>query len=131
MRRPISEMVAIAALIPLTVTACGKSPGASDARTGGVATLSVGAIPDQDPQRLQRQFDAASEYLATKLAVHVRYLPVTDYTAAVTGFRRGDLDLVFFGGLTGVQARLQVPGAVPIAQRDIDAQFHSGFVVNV
>ncbi|MGH3749674.1 MAG: putative selenate ABC transporter substrate-binding protein, partial [Micromonosporaceae bacterium] len=42
----------------------------------------------------------------------------------------GDLDLVFFGGLTGVQARNQVPGAIPVAQRDIDAKFKSVFVAN-
>jgi len=32
-------------------------------------------------------------------------------TAAVSAFRRGDLDLVWFGALTGVQAGLQKPGA--------------------
>ena len=45
-------------------------------------------------------------------------------------FRTGDLDLVWFGGLTGVQARLQTPGAEPVAQRDIDRAFTSVFVVN-
>ncbi|MFM7312230.1 MAG: PhnD/SsuA/transferrin family substrate-binding protein, partial [Cyanobium sp.] len=35
---------------------------------------------------------------------------------------------VWFGGLTGVQARLQKPGARVLAQRDIDAQFHSIFI---
>ncbi len=53
-----------------------------------------------------------------------------DYTAAVTAFKVGDLDMVWFGGLTGVQARLQVPGAEAIAQRDIDSQFHSVFIAN-
>ena len=60
----------------------------------------------------------------------VAYKPVTDYTAAVTAFKVGDLDMVWFGGLTGVQARLQVPGAEAIAQRDIDSQFHSLFIAN-
>jgi len=32
------------------------------------------------------------------------------------------------GGLTGVQARARVPGATAIAQRDIDADFHSLFI---
>ncbi len=57
-------------------------------------------------------------------------MPVTDYTAAVSAFRTGDLDLVWFGGLTGVQARLQKPGARVLAQRDIDASFHSVFIAN-
>jgi phosphonate transport system substrate-binding protein len=33
-------------------------------------------------------------------------------------------------GLTGVQARLQVPGAEAIAQRDVDEKFHSVFITN-
>jgi phosphonate transport system substrate-binding protein len=37
---------------------------------------------------------------------------------------------VWFGGLTGVQARLQKPGAQVIAQRDIDAAFTSVFIAN-
>jgi phosphonate transport system substrate-binding protein len=55
---------------------------------------------------------------------------VADYPAAVSQFRAGDLDLVWFGGLTGVQARLQTPGAMVLAQRDIDQDFHSVFIVN-
>ena len=38
------------------------------------------------------------------------------------------MQLAFFGGLTGVQARLQKPRAVAIAQRENDAVFHSKFV---
>jgi len=37
--------------------------------------------------------------------VKVKYIPVINYVAAVTGFRTKDLDLVWFGGLSGVQAR--------------------------
>jgi phosphonate transport system substrate-binding protein len=37
---------------------------------------------------------------------------------------------VWFGGLTGVQARLQKPGAQVLAQRDIDASFHTIFIAN-
>jgi phosphonate transport system substrate-binding protein len=68
--------------------------------------------------------------MSAALDLDVVYTPVTDYGAAVSLFRTGDLDLVWFGGLTGVQARLQTPGAQPIAQRDIDADFHSVFVVH-
>jgi phosphonate transport system substrate-binding protein len=60
--------------------------------------------------------------------VKVKYVPMVDYTAAVTAFRTADLDLVWFGGLTGVQARLQRPGARVLAQRDIDVSFHSIFI---
>ena len=71
-----------------------------------------------------------STSMSTALDLEVEYTPVTDYAAAVSLFRTGDLDLVWFGGLTGVQARLQAPGARVITQRDVDEDFHSVFVVN-
>ncbi len=100
------------------------------ASTNAQQTLTVGAIPDQDPEQLQRLYAKVASYLQQELQVPVVYKPVTDYTAAVTAFKVGDLDLVWFGGLTGTQARLQVPGAEAIAQRDIDANFHSVFIAN-
>ena len=57
-------------------------------------------------------------------------MPVFNYVAAVTGFRTRDLDLVWFGGLSGVQARLQTPNSFILAQRDIDKKFKSVFIVN-
>jgi phosphonate transport system substrate-binding protein len=133
MFRPTIRTVAAAALVAtltVAVAACGSSPGATQGQNGGrsATTFTIGAIPDQDPQVLQRLYGVVSEYLGKALGVEVEYVPVTDYTASVAAFRRGDLQMVFFGGLTGVQARLQVPGAQPIAQRDIDADFHSVFV---
>ena len=62
--------------------------------------------------------------------VEVKYIPVINYVAAVTGFRTKDLDLVWFGGLSGVQARLQTPNSIVIAQRDVDKKFKSVFIVN-
>ncbi|WP_240619650.1 putative selenate ABC transporter substrate-binding protein [Blastococcus sp. TF02-8] len=102
----------------------------SSAADGSAAPLRIGAIPDQDPEVLQRLYGTVADSLASALDLEVEYRPVTDYAAAVSLFRTGDLDLVWFGGLTGVQARLQTRGAVPIAQRDIDEDFHSVFVVN-
>lgn len=90
----------------------------------------VGAIPDQDPEKLQRRFGLLAAYLSAELGVPVEYKPVTDYAASVTAFRVGDLDMVWFGGLTGVQARLQVAGAQALVQRDIDPEFHSVFIAN-
>jgi len=92
--------------------------------------LRISAIPDQNPERLNRLYGLVAAELSDQLGVKVRYMPVIDYTAAVTGFRRGDLDLVWFGGLTGVQARLQTPGALVLAQRDVDARFRSVFIAN-
>lgn len=113
----------------LLLGACGRAGG--DARPAARSeALVIGAVPDQEPQELQRLYAVVADYLSEELDVPVAYLPVTDYTAAVSLFKVGDLDLVWFGGLTGVQARLQVDGADAIAQRDIDARFRSVFIVH-
>ncbi len=118
-------------LLLLPLAACSPSTsGTSTQSETEIKPLVTGAIPDQDPQKLQRQYTKLAAYLEKQLDVPVQYKPVTDYAAAVTAFKVGDLDLVWFGGLTGVQARLQVPGADAIAQRDIDEKFHSVIIAN-
>ena len=104
--------------------------GLSVAPIAAAETLRVGAIPDQNPERLNRLYGALSSELSDSLGVMVRYVPVSNYPAAVSAFRTGALDLVWFGGLTGVQARLQTPGSRVLAQRDIDAKFTSVFIAN-
>jgi phosphonate transport system substrate-binding protein len=121
----MKALVSILLLLPLV--ACNPNPQAT---TPEVEPLVTGAIPDQDPEKLQRLYTKLSDYLETELGVPVQYEPVTDYAAAVTAFKVGDLDLVWFGGLTGVQARLQVEGASAIAQRKIDEEFTSVFIAN-
>lgn len=124
---------ASALLVTLTLLVTALTACASGARTSADAadqapTLTIGAIPDQDPQKLQRLYSRLADHLSAELGVPVTYRPVTDYPAAVSLFRTGDLQLVWFGGLTGVQARQQTPGARPLVQRDIDADFHSLFI---
>lgn len=122
------------AVLLLPLAACANTSDTSGTATNNSATqtkpLMTGAIPDQDPEKLQRQYTKLAAYLQKELGVPVEYKPVTDYTAAVTAFKVGDLDLVWFGGLTGVQARLQVPGSEAIAQRDVDEKFHSLLIAN-
>ena len=113
-------------LLLLTLTVA--SSGRASAQVG--RRLVISAIPDQDPEKLNRLYGTLAAYLSRELGVPVEYKPVTDYAASVTAFRVGDLDLVWYGGLTGVQAWLQVPGARAIAQRDIDARFRSIFIAN-
>lgn len=92
--------------------------------------LRIGAIPDQHPEKLNRLYNVLARELASNLGVKVKYVPVTNYAAAVSAFRTESIDFVWFGGLTGVQARIQKPGAKIIAQRDIDASFKSVFIAN-
>lgn len=120
-------------MLVLGITACGQAPASGSTAPGGSTSAKpfvISAIPDQDPEKLQRLYGTLATYLSKELGVPVEYKPVTDYTASVTAFKVGDLDMVWYGGLTGTQARLQVPGAQAILQRDIDAQFHSVFIAN-
>lgn len=106
-----------------------SSDEAAPDEPGTERVLRIGAIPDQEPERLQRTYSLLSDYLEAEIDdLRVEYVPVTEYSSAVTGFAIGDLDTVWFGGLTGVQARLEVEGANAILQRDIDESFTSVFI---
>lgn len=129
MRKVLLSGLLILLLSPLMACSSQQNAPVSNG-SGAKRPFTTGAIPDQDPEKLQRLYSKLSDYLQAQLGVPVLYKPVTDYTAAVTAFRVGDLDMVWFGGLTGVQARSQVPNAQAIAQRDIDANFHSVFIAN-
>jgi phosphonate transport system substrate-binding protein len=88
------------------------------------------AIPDQDETRLVQRFTRVAEYLQSRLDVPVQYLPVKSYPAAVTAFTNNQVQLAWFGGFTGVQARRQVPGSEAIAQGAEDAAFKSLLIAN-
>ena len=122
---PLSPSPSGPAALSLLPAASAQGRPASTAKV-----LRISAIPDQKPEKLNRLYGLVANELSKQLGVAVKYVPVTDYTAAVSAFRTGDLDLVWFGGLTGVQARLQKPGARVLAQRDIDASFHTIFIAN-
>src|SRR5579862_212578 len=88
------------------------------------------AIPDQDETRLVERFSRFAKYLQEKLRVPVKYVPVKSYPAAVTAFTNNDVQLAWFGGYTGVQARHAVPGSEAIAQGAEDVNFKSYFIAN-
>lgn len=90
--------------------------------------LLIAGIPDQDVSLLEARFENLAEYLSEETGLDVRYVPQVDYSAVVTAFKQGDIHMAWYGGLTGVQARLAVPEAEAIAQRPRDAEFHSVFV---
>jgi len=88
------------------------------------------AIPDQDESRLMSRFGRIADYLENRLGVEVRYVPVKSYAAAVTAFRNDEVQLAWFGGLSGVRARQLVPGSEAIAQGLEDKRFHTYFIAN-
>ena len=88
------------------------------------------AIPDQDTSRLEQRFGKIADYLSEQLGIAVRYIPVKSYSASVQAFKNNEVQLAWFGGLSGVQARLGVPGSVAIAQGAEDPDFISYFIAN-
>ena len=102
-----------------------------DAESGpGEAVLRFTAIPDQNTTRLKEKFGPVAEYLSATLGVKCEYVASTKYSASVEMFKNGDVDLAWFGGLTGVQARAAVPGATAIAQGAEDPEFYSYFIAH-
>ncbi|MCB8888240.1 putative selenate ABC transporter substrate-binding protein [Vreelandella malpeensis] len=93
-------------------------------------TLVFTAIPDEDETRLQQRFQSVADYLSDELDVDVRFIPVTSYAASVTAFRNNQVQLAWFGGFTGVQARELVPGSQAIAQGIEDPEYKSYFIAN-
>jgi phosphonate transport system substrate-binding protein len=88
------------------------------------------AIPDEDETRLVERFSQYAKYFETKLGVPVKYLPVKSYPAAVTAFTNNQVQFAWFGGLTGVQARLAVPGSQALAQGAEDLEFKSYIIAH-
>ncbi len=93
-------------------------------------TLVFSAIPDQDETRLKERFGGMADYLSKKLDIPVKYVPVKSYAAVVTAFRNDQVQLAWFGGLSGVQARLRVKDSVAIAQGVEDTKFHTYIIAN-
>lgn len=128
------SLLVLLALSVIVLAACttqdpsGKTAMPADSTASAQSTLYIAGIPDQDIAVLEQRFGLMAEYLADETGWDVRYVPSVDYSAVVSAFRQGDIHMAWYGGLTGVQARLAVPGAIAIAQRPEDQEFLSVFV---
>ncbi|MDP2748989.1 putative selenate ABC transporter substrate-binding protein [Pseudomonas sp.] len=91
-------------------------------------TLRVSAIPDEAPTELLRKFKPLGAYLEQQLGMKVEFTPVADYPAVVEALATDRLDLAWLGGFTFVQVRLKTGNAIPLVQREQDAQFTSKFI---
>ncbi len=128
-----------AALVATLAVGCGNGEESAVARSGGGGNGTAGgtggvlawtAIPDANAEGLNARYTPVSAYLSAKLGIDVEYRPVADYKASVEAFKAGDIQLAWFGGLTGVQARAAVDGAVAIAQGAEDRAYKSYFIAH-
>jgi phosphonate transport system substrate-binding protein len=93
------------------------------------AVLKITTIPEEAATEQVRKFGPITKYLERTLGMKVEFTPVTDYPAAVEALVNKQVDVVWFGGFTHVQAQLRSGGKIiPIAQREEDTQFRSVFI---
>jgi phosphonate transport system substrate-binding protein len=90
--------------------------------------LRISAIPDENPQEMLRIYTPFADYLSKEVGLPVKFTPVVDYAATVEGLAANRLEMVWYGGLTSVQAARQAKGARRIIMRKEDADFKSHFI---
>ena len=108
--------------------AAGVALSLSTSLTHAAEVLRVSAIPDEAPTELLRKFKPLGAYLEQQLGMKVEFTPVADYPAVVEALATDRLDLAWLGGFTFVQVRLKTGNAIPLVQREQDAQFTSKFI---
>ena len=93
-----------------------------------VTELKISAIPDEHPQEMLRIYTPFADYLTKEIGIPVKFTLVVDYAAAVQELAAGKLDMVWYGGLTSVQAAGMAKGAKRIVMRREDTEFKSQFI---
>ena len=81
-------------------------------------------------------------YLSKQLDIEVKFIAVKSYQASISAFRNKEVQLAWFGGLSGVRASIDlrfksdintlllVPNAKAIAQGFEDTKFRSYIIAN-
>lgn len=109
----------------IALTSCGDKLD-----TDSKKVLVLTAIPDKNSSDQTAKFKPLTDYLSEKLGVEVKYRSSNSYSTSVQSFVQGETQLVWFGGVTGVQAREKVSGSVAIAQGVIDPKYKSYFIAH-
>jgi phosphonate transport system substrate-binding protein len=102
--------------------------GSNGVYAQAVKELRISAIPDENPQEMLRIYQPFADYLSKEVGLPVKFTPVVDYAATVEGLAANRLEMVWYGGLTSVQAARQAKGARRIIMRKEDAEFKSHFI---
>ncbi len=122
--------VGLAAVTTLALIGCGGDPSQTEPGSTTTETFILSAIPDEKITDQKIKFDKLAEYLTESLGIPTEFVFSNDYADAVTKFKNGEAHLVWFGGLSGVQARMAVAGAEAIAQGRADPNYKSYFIAN-
>jgi phosphonate transport system substrate-binding protein len=123
---PVKRFLLVGVALSLTWNAGCKAGSYKDKEATAVR---ITGIPDENPTELQRKYQPMVDYLQKALGEPVKYIPVTDYGAAVQALIAGQIDFAWLGGFTHVQSR-NMAKVSPLCMRDIDREFKSVFIAN-
>ncbi|WP_424004955.1 phosphate/phosphite/phosphonate ABC transporter substrate-binding protein (plasmid) [Haloarcula salina] len=93
-------------------------------------TLTVGVVPDVDPDTAIEQNTALASHLEAELDATVDLRTAADYAGMVQAMVAGQVDLAYYGGVSYVLAHHRA-GAEPVVvgSKDGETLWHSAFVV--
>lgn len=112
-------------------SSCGKKEETTENGADAPAmVLRFSAIPDQDTTAQSERYGPAAKWLSEQLGIKVEFVPSSDYDASVTKFENGEIQLAWFGGVSGVKARDAVAGSRALVAGAKDLAFKSYFVAN-
>jgi phosphonate transport system substrate-binding protein len=90
----------------LLATACGGGEsGGGGQGSEDPEVLRVGVVPNQNPEKVEAEYQPFGDYLSEQLGRKVELTVPTSYSAVVEAMANDKLDLAYFGGLSYVQAR--------------------------
>jgi phosphonate transport system substrate-binding protein len=122
-------MIRVLSLRVLTLLAATLCASAITTSALAQQVLRVTTIPEEAATEQVRKFGPLTKYLERTQGMKVVFVPVSDYPAAVEALVNKQVDLVWFGGFTHVQAQIRSGGKIiPIAQREEDTKFRSVFI---
>ncbi|MDJ0520931.1 MAG: phosphate/phosphite/phosphonate ABC transporter substrate-binding protein [Planctomycetota bacterium] len=118
----------IVGLVLVSVSAVGLWNARPQAEPPRPAVLRCGVLPGRPPEELKRRFLPLLAHMSKRAGVRCELVIPADYGELVSLYRRGEVDLAWFGALTFLQAQRHRE-AVPLVMRDVDAEFTTVFIV--
>ncbi|MFB6224541.1 MAG: phosphate/phosphite/phosphonate ABC transporter substrate-binding protein [Haloarcula sp.] len=97
---------------------------------GGEPTLTVGVVPDVDPDTAVEQNTELANYLEEELDVSIDLQTSANYAGMVRAMVSEEVDLAYYGGVSYILAHHRA-GAEPVVVGSSDGktQWHSAFIV--
>lgn len=114
----------------LALSNCGDKTSNGSTAESEVKTLRFSAIPDKNTTGQSERYAPVADWMSKKLGVNVEFVASSDYPASVDKFAAGDVHAAWFGGVSGVQSRDEVPHSRAIVSGKKDLAFKSYFIAH-